>query len=396
MRLRASDATTKERLLGAAMELLVETGFAGITTRTISERAGVNNALVHYHFGTKARLLAEAAVGLLGDDMDLPLRMLRDAASVAEGIGSVLAWIGQLDITEPAVRVLIELTIEAFNNEDVRPVVAGALQTGRQDMTAALASRTDVDETTAAPLAALLAALFDGVFLHRMVDADLDVTGWADGAAWLSPVAAAVETKHPVMGVDTAIELIGVRRRFGEGDVAVDALRGIDLSIGAGEFVVLLGPSGSGKTTLLNIIGGIDAATEGTVRVAGVDLAGLDARRVGGVPAHQRRVRVPVLQPHPDLDGPRERGADRRAGRPRPTAAPNFSERSGSAIGSSTSRRRCRAASSNGSLWRVRWPRTLRCCCATSPPAPSTSTPAGRCWRCCAMSTASSAAPWWS
>ena len=75
---------------------------------------------------------------------------------------------------------------------------------------------------------------------------------------------------------DTAVELVGVRRRFGEGDLAVDALRGIDLSIAAGEFVVLLGPSGSGKTTLLNIIGGIDAASAGKVRVAGQDLADLD------------------------------------------------------------------------------------------------------------------------
>ena len=82
---------------------------------------------------------------------------------------------------------------------------------------------------------------------------------------------------RPGSCADAAIELTGVRRRFGEGDVAVDALRGIDLSIGAGEFVVLLGPSGSGKTTLLNIIGGIDAASEGTVQVAGVDLGGLDA-----------------------------------------------------------------------------------------------------------------------
>jgi putative ABC transport system ATP-binding protein len=79
------------------------------------------------------------------------------------------------------------------------------------------------------------------------------------------------------MGEDVAIEIIGVRRRFGEGNLAVDALRGIDVSITAGEFVVLLGPSGSGKTTLLNIIGGIDAASEGTVRVSGENLHDFDA-----------------------------------------------------------------------------------------------------------------------
>ncbi len=55
------------------------------------------------------------------------------------------------------------------------------------------------------------------------------------------------------------------------------ALREVDLTIAAGEFVVVLGPSGSGKTTLLNLIGALDVASEGTVTVAGRDLTG--ARR---------------------------------------------------------------------------------------------------------------------
>ncbi len=54
-------------------------------------------------------------------------------------------------------------------------------------------------------------------------------------------------------------------KTYGEGPAAVHALRGVDLDIPEGEFVVLLGPSGSGKSTLLNIIGGLDRATSGTV-----------------------------------------------------------------------------------------------------------------------------------
>jgi putative ABC transport system ATP-binding protein len=69
----------------------------------------------------------------------------------------------------------------------------------------------------------------------------------------------------------------GLTRVFGEGDLAVRALDGVDLEIPKGEFVVLLGPSGSGKTTLLNVVGGIDGATSGSVSVGGVDLSALDA-----------------------------------------------------------------------------------------------------------------------
>ena len=68
-----------------------------------------------------------------------------------------------------------------------------------------------------------------------------------------------------------SIELTGVTKNYQLGKVTVPALKGVDLAITPGEFTVISGPSGSGKTTLLNLIGCMDTATGGTVKVAGQD-----------------------------------------------------------------------------------------------------------------------------
>jgi putative ABC transport system ATP-binding protein len=68
----------------------------------------------------------------------------------------------------------------------------------------------------------------------------------------------------------------GVVRRYGEGDTAVDALRGVSVDIAQGRLTAVMGPSGSGKSTLMHILAGLDRPTSGRVSVAGVDVTGLD------------------------------------------------------------------------------------------------------------------------
>ena len=71
---------------------------------------------------------------------------------------------------------------------------------------------------------------------------------------------------------DIVFQVSGLTKVYEMGEVKVQALRGIDLELFAGELIVLLGPSGSGKSTLLNILGGLDTATSGRVTYCGKDL----------------------------------------------------------------------------------------------------------------------------
>jgi len=78
----------------------------------------------------------------------------------------------------------------------------------------------------------------------------------------------------------TEITLRSVSKTYHMGQVAVHALREIDLEISAGELLVVRGPSGSGKTTLLNLIGGLDTPSSGKITVGSVDIAGYDEKEL--------------------------------------------------------------------------------------------------------------------
>jgi putative ABC transport system ATP-binding protein len=75
---------------------------------------------------------------------------------------------------------------------------------------------------------------------------------------------------------DPAIELHGITKTYGTGALAFQALKGIDLTVGRGEFLMLVGPSGSGKTTLLSILGCVLTPTTGTAKLFGEALHGRD------------------------------------------------------------------------------------------------------------------------
>ena len=74
------------------------------------------------------------------------------------------------------------------------------------------------------------------------------------------------------------IEVKDAKKRYGEGEAAVYALDGVDLSLEKGKICVILGPSGSGKSTLLNMIGGLDSLDSGEIEIDGQNITKLNKK----------------------------------------------------------------------------------------------------------------------
>jgi putative ABC transport system ATP-binding protein len=86
---------------------------------------------------------------------------------------------------------------------------------------------------------------------------------------------------------DPALHITDLTKTFGQGELTVTAVGGVDLDVGPGEVVLIMGPSGSGKTTLLLMLGAMLRPTAGVIQVGGLDLARAPERRLPGLRAHR-------------------------------------------------------------------------------------------------------------
>ena len=85
---------------------------------------------------------------------------------------------------------------------------------------------------------------------------------------------------HEVPAAAAAVAASAVARRYGAGESAVDALRGVTLDVPAGQFLAVMGPSGSGKSTLMHLLAGLDRPTAGTVHVGGEDITAMSDKQL--------------------------------------------------------------------------------------------------------------------
>ena len=143
-----------------------------------------------------------------------------------------------------------------------------------------------------------------------------------------------------------------VTRRYGAGDSAVDALRGVSLEVPAGQFTAVMGPSGSGKSTLMHLLAGLDRPTAGTSHIGGEDITAMSDKQLTKL---RRRHIGFVFQSFnllPTLTRRGERHAaarDRRSRGARPTSSTRCSRASASPTAATTSPPSSRAASSSAS-----------------------------------------------
>ncbi|PRX49461.1 TetR family transcriptional regulator [Prauserella shujinwangii] len=152
------------RLLAAAAELIPEAGWQAVSTRSVAQRAGVTPGLVHYHFGSVRRLLAEAALGVAGRSLDEVAAMLPEAPDartlVARLVGAIDVYTG----SDPASRLLLEASLAADRDPELRAGL-GELMNRFRD---ALAGRLgELGVPGAGATAAVLVAALDGIVLHR-------------------------------------------------------------------------------------------------------------------------------------------------------------------------------------------------------------------------------------
>ncbi|MCX2947298.1 TetR/AcrR family transcriptional regulator [Lentzea sp. NEAU-D7] len=161
---------TREQLIDAAARLVGEVGWGAVTTRLVAERAGVNAALVHYHFSSVPELLSTAALQRAARVLAESAQAL-GTASPAEGVERIFEDLSRFTGADPESLLLAEAFLAAHRLPELRAGLAELVADFRARVAEWLrtAGVRDADA-----VALLLGAAIDGLVLHRALDSSVD------------------------------------------------------------------------------------------------------------------------------------------------------------------------------------------------------------------------------
>ena len=179
-----SGGATRRRLLSASADLIVERGWGGVTTRAVAQQAGVNQALVHYHFGSIDNLRREAVMARLMPALQGLIEELLDDRPLPESIHRVMRLIDRFDLhTENGV-LMAEAMLQATRDPSVAEAMGGVMGSWGEMLGPRLVVaqergvvRTDIP---ADRLTLMIASFLDGFLIQRMADPDFDAEIAAD------------------------------------------------------------------------------------------------------------------------------------------------------------------------------------------------------------------------
>jgi AcrR family transcriptional regulator len=161
---------TAAKLLAAARRILMRKGYAALTMQAIEEEAGINRALVHYYFGSKAGLLEALVESLFEDPAFGYSDSVASAPAGPERAGALLEWLGRITADRRSGRLLYELLPHILRSSMLRGRVAELYGAYREFDGECLASGTPASAELRGDLGALSVAVVEGLGIQSAVD----------------------------------------------------------------------------------------------------------------------------------------------------------------------------------------------------------------------------------
>ncbi|GAA3221295.1 TetR/AcrR family transcriptional regulator [Nonomuraea helvata] len=168
---------TRQRLLEAAVPLIGEVGWGGVTTRMVAERAGVAPGVVHYHFTSVTGLLITGSIGFTRAMLDQFAQELGEQPGIDEGIDWLLGQLSGYTGSDPVSLLVTEMFLASTRLPELRTQLNELVGEFRSQVAAWLRMHGRRSDSQAA--ATVLAAAIDGLILHHALDPSLNLTALA-------------------------------------------------------------------------------------------------------------------------------------------------------------------------------------------------------------------------